>query len=63
MKYAKPVITLEKFALGNQLFTASSSLTDGPIIGDNGSVGGGPSIETQSSLGNAFGEVFDFSQK
>ena len=63
MKYTKPVITLEKFALGNQLFTASSSLTeDGPVIEDNGSEGG-PYIETQSSLGNAFGEVFDFSQR
>lgn len=58
MKYAKPGITLEKFALTNPVLPDAASIQDGPVTEENETV-----IETSSTLSNAFGEVFDFSQK
>ena len=58
MKYAKPGITLEKFALTNPVLPDAASIQDGPVIEEDD-----PFYETTSNIGNAFNDVFDFSQK
>ena len=59
MKYTRPIITVEKFALGNPILPDTTSLIDeNPVIEGND-----PTLETSSSLGDAFNDVFDFSQR